>query len=149
VAPELWAAAAENALKHFPAAGVAFADVHVAAAAAATGNRAALDKRIADLETRLADGKLLPGPVMLTICRAFKAFAQHDYAGCVATLEPAVADVVRIGGSHAQRDMVEDTLLVALIRSGATDRARTLLDARLHRRPSLRDMRWQAALPAV
>jgi hypothetical protein len=52
---------------------------------------------------------------------------------------------VRIGGSHAQRELVEDTYIVALMRSGELPRARALLDARLHRRPSLRDARWQRA----
>ncbi len=61
VDPALWQAVADNALRHFPGAGVAFADVHVAAAAAATGNATALDKRISELEARLNDGKLLPG----------------------------------------------------------------------------------------
>jgi len=32
------------------------------------------------------------------------------------------------------------------MRSGDLSRARTLLDARLHRRPSMRDTRWQAAM---
>jgi hypothetical protein len=54
-------------------------------------------------------------------------------------------EVVRIGGSHAQREIIEDTFIVALIRSGDMARARALLDGRLHRRPSPRDMRWQAA----
>lgn len=144
----LWQEATENALRLFPAAGVAFADVHVAAAAAATGNRVALETRIAELEKRHTDGKLLQGPVMLAICNAFRAFAEGDYAACARILDPSAHEVVRIGGSHAQRDMVEDTLLVALIKSGATERARTLLDSRLHRRLSLRDRRWLAALAA-
>jgi hypothetical protein len=60
-------------------------------------------------------------------------------------LEPVLSDVVRIGGSHAQRELVEDTLIVAPIRAGRTERARAVLDAHLHRRPSARDTRWQAA----
>jgi hypothetical protein len=52
---------------------------------------------------------------------------------------------VRIGGSHAQRQIVEDTFIVALMRGGELARARTLLDQRLHRRPSPRDARWLAA----
>jgi hypothetical protein len=56
-----------------------------------------------------------------------------------------LTDVVRIGGSHAQRELIEDTFIVALIRSGEPARARALIDARLHRRPSSRDARWQAA----
>jgi hypothetical protein len=64
----------------------------------------------------------------------------------VRTLAPVLADVVRIGGSHAQRELIEDTFIVALMRGGELPRARSMLDARLHRRPSLRDTRWQAAL---
>jgi hypothetical protein len=54
-------------------------------------------------------------------------------------------DIVRIGGSHAQREIIEDTYIVALIRSGELSKARALLDKRLHRRPSPRDTRWLAA----
>lgn len=145
----LWENAASLALRHFPQAGVSFADVHVALAAAATGNHAALDRRVAELEKRLADGKLPPGPVMTAICTGVRAFAGGDYAGCVRVLEPAAAEVVRIGGSRAQRDMIEDTLIVACMQGGEPAKARALLDRRLHRRPSLRDQRWQVRLGAV
>jgi hypothetical protein len=58
-------------------------------------------------------------------------------------------EVVRIGGSHAQREIIEDTFIAALIRSGELKRAQVLLDARLHRRPSPRDMRWQAMVASA
>ena len=48
------------------------------------------------------------------------------------------------GGSHAQRSLIEDTFIVALMKSGDLSRARAMLDARLHRRPSPRDVRWLA-----
>ena len=72
------------------------------------------------------------------------AFAGGDYRGCVTHLAPVLDEVVRIGGSHAQRELVEDTFIVALMRSGELPRARAMLDARLHRRPSPRDTRWLA-----
>ena len=50
-------------------------------------------------------------------------------AACVAQLEPVLDEVVRIGGSHAQREIIEDTFIVALMRSGELPRARALLDA--------------------
>jgi hypothetical protein len=78
------------------------------------------------------------------MCRALNAFAGEDYAACVSLLEPVLHDVVRIGGSHAQREIIEDTFIVALIRSGELARAHALLDKRLHRRPSPRDTRWRA-----
>ncbi|MBV9564786.1 MAG: tetratricopeptide repeat protein, partial [Bradyrhizobium sp.] len=93
-----------------------------------------------------ADGKLAAGPVVPVIYRAMNAFASGDHATCVRLMEPVLADIVRIGGSHAQREIVEDTFIVALIRSGDLPRARVLLDQRLHRRPSPRDVRWRAAM---
>jgi tetratricopeptide (TPR) repeat protein len=148
VPKQVWDDAAANVERAFPTAGIAFADVHLGLAEAATGNRAGLDKRIGDLETRINAGKLAAGPVVPTLCRAARAFADGDYTGCVRILEPAAAEVVRVGGSHAQREVIEDTLLVALMKSGQTARARTLLDGRLHRRPSLRDVRWRTILAA-
>ena len=85
------------------------------------------------------------GAVVPKICRALNAFAGEDYAACVADLEPVLDEVVRIGGSHAQRELVEDTFIAALMKSGDLQRARAMLDARLHRRPSPRDTRWLTA----
>ncbi|OKO86048.1 hypothetical protein AC629_17690 [Bradyrhizobium sp. NAS80.1] len=141
----LWLDADAAAQKLFPRSGLPFADVHMALFAAATQNREALAARLAVIEQRLTEGKLPAGPVVPAICHALAAFADEDHAACVQTLAPVLGEVVRIGGSHAQRELIEDTFIVALIRSGELPRARTLLDARLHRRPSLRDTRWQAA----
>jgi hypothetical protein len=86
--------------------------------------------------------------VVPQICRAMNAFADEDYSGCVTHLEPVLDEVVRIGGSHAQREIIEDTFIVALLRGGELARARALLDRRLHRRPSPRDRNWLAAAVA-
>jgi hypothetical protein len=142
----VWLEADATAQKLFPKSSLPFADVHMALFAAATQNREALAARLAVIEQRLAEGKLTAGPVVPAICRALAAFANEDYAACVQMLAPVLDQVVRIGGSHAQRELIEDTFIVALMRSGELPRARTMLDARLHRRPSLRDRRWQAAM---
>jgi tetratricopeptide (TPR) repeat protein len=142
----LWRTLETQATQQFPQAGVAFADVHMALIAAATGDRAALQARVAALERRMAEGKLAAGVVVPAACRAAQAFADGDHAGCVALLQPVSRDIVRVGGSHAQREMFEDMHLLALIRSGASAKARAVLDTRLHRRPSLRDGRWRAGL---
>lgn len=130
----------------FPRTGNAFAEVHIAMLAALTGNRAALERRVAELDARNTKGKLPAGSVVPDICRAVQAFADEDYRGCVTILEPAAAEVVRIGGSHAQREMIEDTLLIALMKSGEAAKAHGLLNRRLHRRPSARDTHWLAAV---
>jgi tetratricopeptide (TPR) repeat protein len=148
VPKQAWGDLADYAGRRFPRAGNSFIDVHMAMLAAMTGNATALEQRIADLDTRRANGKLPAGAVVPEICRAARAFAEQDFAACANILEPVAAEVVRIGGSHAQREMIEDTLLVALMKSGEAAKARDLLDRRLHRRPSLRDVRWQAYLSA-
>ena len=144
VPKELWDDADAYARKFFPKMSLPFVEMHMALLASATGNQSALQERLRTIEQRLADGKLPAGPVVPVICRALNAFAGEDYTACVKHLEPVLNEVVRIGGSHAQREIIEDTFIVALIRSGELSRARALLDARLHRRPSPRDLRWQA-----
>ena len=144
----LWEAAFAYAAPAFPKAGFPFADVHMALLAAATGDKAAVEQRVTALTELIEAGTLAAGPVVPAVCRAALAFAEADYAGCARILEPVAAEVARIGGSRAQREIVEDTLLQALMRSGQTARARALLDRRLHRRPSPRDTRWHGLLTA-
>lgn len=146
-APEgRWQEIAAFAREAFPTPGHAFVDPHMALIEAASGARSELTSRISTLEQMAASGALNAGPVVPAIGRAALAFADGDYAACVSILEPLASEVVRIGGSGAQREVVEDTLLVALMRSGETAKARSLLDKRLHRRPSRRDAVWNARL---
>ena len=142
----LWDAAAAYAGPAFPQAGFPFADVHMALLSAATGDKAAVEQRVAALMGLVEAGTLAAGPVVPAVCRAALAFAEADYANCARILEPVAAEVARIGGSGAQREIVEDTLLLALMRSGEAAKARALLDRRLHRRPSPRDARWHGLL---
>ncbi|TCZ58631.1 tetratricopeptide repeat protein [Roseicella aquatilis] len=144
----LWQAAADYARPVFPQAGFAFADAHMAILEAATGDREAVGRRAAALAELAGAGSLAAGPVVPAICRAALAFAESDYAGCARILEPVAAEVVRIGGSGAQREMLEDMLLLAHMRGGEAAKARALLDRRLHRRPSPRDARWRGMLAA-
>ncbi|KTT48729.1 hypothetical protein SB11R_14950 [Pseudomonas oryzihabitans] len=146
VPPGLWQATAASAAGLFEQPGLAFADVHMVLIAAATGDRAAVAARVAGLEALSQAGKLAAGPIVATLCRALLAFTGEDYLGCARLLAPVRADVARIGGSGAQREVIEDTLLVALMRGGEHVQAQALLDERLHRRPSQRDRQWQASL---
>ncbi|QAY76125.1 tetratricopeptide repeat protein [Sphingosinicella sp. BN140058] len=146
--PDRWKEIADYAAGAFPEPGHAFVDPHMALIEAALGDAPALETRAAALERRIADGALPAGAVVPAIARAAMAFAAEDHAACIRILEPVMAEVARIGGSGAQREIVEDMLLVALMRSGEAAKARALLDRRLHRRPSPRDARWRAQLAA-
>lgn len=144
----MWDRAKAYAESKFPSPGFAFADAHIGLLAAATGDKAGADERI-DVLTRLVeDGAFAAGPVVPAVCRAALAFADGDYAACVRILEPMAGEVARIGGSGAQREVIEDTLLLALMRSGEAVKARDLLDERLHRRPSPRDTLWRSEVAA-
>jgi hypothetical protein len=145
----LWEDAAKYASGYFKQSGFPFADFHMALIAAATGDKAAVGQRVDALVKMVEAGNLPAGPVVPAICRAVLAFAEENYALCAQILEPVAHEVVRIGGSGAQREIVEDTLLVSLIRSGEAAKARALLDKRLHRRPSMRDARWLGQIAAV
>jgi tetratricopeptide (TPR) repeat protein len=135
-----WRDIAAYGEKYFPQAGAHFADVHFALAASAGSET--LDTRLAQLEARAADGRLAPGPAAIDLCRGIRAFTEGDHDGAVRLLEPAISDLARIGGSHAQRELWEDTLIVAHMRAGHGDKAASRISARLDRRPSARDEAW-------
>ena len=88
---------------------------------------------------------------MPALVEALAAFARGDYESAVRYLDPVADQVVRIGGSNAQREVFEDTLLQAYLRAGYYTQAESLLRKRLARRPSARDTLWlqqaQVALP--
>lgn len=144
----LWDNARAYSARYFQSGGFAFADVHMALLAASAGDGAAVEQRAEALMAMIERGTLPAGPIVPTLCRAALAFANQDYGGCVRLLEPISHEVVRVGGSGAQREMFEDMLLLALMRSGEVVRAQALLDRRLHRRPSARDTNWRAQIAA-
>jgi tetratricopeptide (TPR) repeat protein len=139
-----WAEVAAHARRHFPRAGLAFADLHAALAEAGTGDDDGLLSRIAGLQSLARDGRLPPGEVAPALCAGAAALGRGDDAEAAQILEPALSDLARIGGSHAQREIFEDSLIVAFMRSGQSARAAPLLRARLCRRPSTRDDAWLA-----
>ena len=144
-----WAEVAALAARAFPRAGFAFADLHAAMAAAGAGDREAVARRAAELDALVAEGKLPQGPVVPALCRALAAYAEGDFAQAARLLQDAQTDLRRVAGSHAQREVFEDTLIAALIRAGQRDRARGLLEQRLARRPRAQDRRWLAMLDAT
>ena len=69
--------------------------------------------------------------VGLTACRALLAFGEDRHDDVVDLLVPVRATTYRFGGSHAQRDAVQRTLLESALRAGRQDLARSLLAERL------------------
>jgi tetratricopeptide (TPR) repeat protein len=108
-----WHEVSEYGTKNFPAAGVAFADVHRALAYAATGDELALEALLGQLRERAQAGQLPAGPIVPALAEGFGAFARKDYAKALALIEPCMAEHERIGGSRAQRKLIELTLAAA------------------------------------
>lgn len=139
IAPERWQALRDYAAKSFGRPGVTFADVHCALTYAASGDEASLSQLIDGLRAREAAGKQPAGPVVVRLALGVAAFRRGDAEEAVRQIAPVADQVIRIGGSHAQREVIEDTLLEAYVRSGRAEEAAALLRERLDRRPSPRD----------
>jgi hypothetical protein len=141
---EHWAEVAAHARRHFPRASLAFADLHAGFAETATRDAQGVGERIAGLHSLAEEGRLPPGKMAPALCTGAVALARGDDAEAARLLEAAIADLPRIGGSHAQCEIFEDSLIVAYLRSGRFANAEQRLRARLARRPSLRDEAWLA-----
>ena len=128
---------ASYAERMFPKIGIGFADAHCSVAYAAAGDGEALERWIAELRRADAEGRLLSGSALPMVAEAFGAFARGDYDGAIRRLAPAVDHFIRIGGSRAQRDLFENTLLAAYWRSGRAAGAAGLLERRLDRSPTV------------
>jgi hypothetical protein len=137
---DLWPEVAAHARQYFPQAGIHFADVHAALAE----ERDLTEQRISQSRERLAAGRLPQGAVVPELCAGATSFAAGDYAAAAERLGAVLDELPRIGGSHAQREVFEDTYIVACLRTGARDAATERLKTRLSRRPSARDERWLA-----
>jgi tetratricopeptide (TPR) repeat protein len=137
-----WAPVADQWMAHVDDHLLAFNDLHCAFAAARSPDpdhairlRRSLDdyerggsgdnrKVTAEIGRRLIDGAL--------------AFAGGEYKSAVDAILPVRGEAVRIGGSHAQRDIVNLTLIAAAERSHQWSLARQLLVERVNIRPTPR-----------
>ena len=135
--PAMWKDVHDYARKSFPKAGVAFVDVHRALTHVAAGDQDGLAEVVSELEQRVAAGRSPAGAVVPRLATGFAAYGRSDWPAAIAALEPALAETVRIGGSRAQRDLIENTLLAAYLKAGREADARRLVAAHTDRRPSL------------
>ena len=68
--------------------------------------------------------------VVRGLAEAFEALAAQRWAEAVPLLTRAMTDHARIGGSNAQRDLIDYALLNALLKQGRSDQAEMLLSMR-------------------
>ncbi|MGH2585382.1 MAG: hypothetical protein ACRDJE_10760 [Dehalococcoidia bacterium] len=111
-------------------------EAHAGLIHAAAGDRRALDRLVQTQEFLARLGHQHAGEVVAPLLRGLTAFVEGDFSGAARHLEPAVAKLVVIGGSRAQREVFEETLFEAYLRGGEVEAARGWLHERLEGRSS-------------
>ncbi|MBX9945850.1 MAG: tetratricopeptide repeat protein [Reyranella sp.] len=125
--PARWAKLVAYAREKIPRPGFSLADWHVALAFAATGDDAALEEWVKGIEALVEAGRYPSGATIPAVARAFAAFQRGDHAAAIDLIVPMLPDRERMGGSRAQIDLVEATLLRAYLNAGREAEARRLL----------------------
>ncbi len=132
----------------------AFNDVHAVMAFVATGRQQELDALIARMEASAEGGDgnnaAMQRLVGLPFARGLVAYARGHYRDAVESLVNLRTAAQHFGGSHAQRDIIDLTLLEAVKRA----EMRPLLDALVAERAALRPdsgwvRRYLASLSAI
>jgi tetratricopeptide (TPR) repeat protein len=137
-----WAPFTAIARERLTRLGLGFHVVHVAMALAGGGDGAAAERQVTVLRERAPrDRTGLIAAVVLPLVEGVHAFGVGDYRRAIELIEPVRGRFIDLGGSRAQRDVFEDTLLEACFRAGDMDRAQRLLAERVARRP---DHHWLA-----
>ncbi len=134
-----WAAVADGWAPLARAGNYAFNDAHAVMAFVGAGRRAdAAAVLAAQQEAMLRDddNAAFVREVGHPLCRALVAFGDGDYGAVVALLRPIRSIAHRFGGSHAQRDLIDLTLLEAALRGGESALAAALAAERIDLRPA-------------
>ena len=113
-----------------PRPGAGLADLHVMLTQAVLRDDVALDARTGQMEALAREGRYPSGSYLPELSRGFVAFERGDYPAAIAALAPLAKQSERIGGSRAQHDLIEFTLLKAYLDAERLEEARQLLRAR-------------------
>jgi tetratricopeptide (TPR) repeat protein len=127
---DAWRMMHDFANSALPRAGVAFSDMHIALAQVVAGDDAALEARARQIDELARQGRYPSGPCVPAVSHAFAAFERRDFCAAIDALQPIAGELERIGGSRAQLDLVEFTLLKAYLGADRLDDARRMLSAR-------------------
>jgi hypothetical protein len=133
-----WQPLAERWLPHAASGHYAFNDLHAMLAFASAGmgpaQQQVLDAQGAAMAAE-GDNAMFTREVGHPATRAVQAFAAGDHALAATLLRGIRHQAHRFGGSHAQRDLIDLTLVEAALRSGDAALARGLAHERLAQRP--------------
>ena len=125
-----WRTLYDYAAGALPRPGAGLADLHVVITHAVMRDDAALDARTRQIEALAREKRYPSGSYVPELSRGFVAFERGDYSTAIAALGPLAKQSERIGGSRAQHDLIEFTLLKAYLKADLLEEARQLLAAR-------------------
>ena len=128
--------------------GPSFRDAHAALAFTAAGDDESFGRLVDGLQAMANNGDATAREATLPLIKGIGAFGRGDYAEAVSLMEPVYPQLTRVGGSHAQRLVFEDTLLEAYLRAEEFGKATDMLRERLARRESPRELYWLARAQA-
>jgi hypothetical protein len=134
-----WNALADNWAPFASAGNYAFNDVHGMMAFVGAGRPALVAELLTSQEAAMGgtgDNAAFTRDVGHPYALAVKAFGDGDHAGTVRLLRPIRSIAHRFGGSHAQRDLLDLTLIKAAFRGGDVALAAALAAERLAAKPS-------------
>lgn len=109
----------------------AFTLPHWMMALAAAGREHACRKMLGamrDFGTGTASTASLVRDVALPVCEAVWRHRRGEYQQCLQLMRPVLGDMHRLGGSHAQQDVLEQLFLDAATRAQHADAVRALLE---------------------
>ncbi len=125
-----WRALYGYANSALPRPGNGLADLHVILVQAVMGGDAALDARARQIEELVREGRYPSGSYLPALANGFAAFERGDFSQAIEALAPLAGQNEHIGGSRAQHDLIEFTLLRACIQADRLEEARRLLGMR-------------------
>jgi tetratricopeptide (TPR) repeat protein len=125
-----WRAMYDYANSALPQPGSGLADLHVILALAVMGDEAALDARARQMAALAGDGRYPSDSYLPSLARGILAFERGDFSAAIDALAPLAGQSERIGGSRAQHDLIEFTLLKAYREANRLDEAQEMLSAR-------------------
>lgn len=131
-----------DVLAHVPSPpGFSFSNFHRAFVLVGTNDLDGLTRLSQELRDRAISGNPTAATCAAVI-EALTSFAKADTITAANTLIEIEHSLPNLGGSRAQLEVLDDTLIEALRRSGRSSEARERLAQRLRRRPSNRDRDW-------
>jgi tetratricopeptide (TPR) repeat protein len=135
--PERWRALRAFARTMIPEPGnLGLLEIHVLLADALAGETEAMQARIEALE-RFSPGRCHGTEIVAAVARGLAAYAEGRYDTAIGILAPLMSEIERLGGSLAQLDLVEFTLLRACVDAGRHEDLRAALLARRRNVPAI------------